>query len=138
VDGGALRGWRDPVRAQDLADRGSGYAMSQATQFPLDPGAAPGGVLPREPDDQGRELTADRRPPGPGRGLPPLPSHQPLVPAQDRARRNEPVPAQVGGQQPDQRGEHRPVCPARSRRMASAAEHGDFVAQHQDLDVLGR
>jgi hypothetical protein len=50
----------------------------------------------------------------------------------------EPALAQLCGQQPDQRGEHRPVCPAQSRRTVGAAKHGDLVAQHQDLDVLRR
>jgi hypothetical protein len=81
VHGGALRGRRDPVRAQDLADRGGGHAMTKAAQLALDPRVAPGGVLAREPDDQGHEFGRDRQPPGPGRWLPPLPPHQPPVPA---------------------------------------------------------
>jgi hypothetical protein len=63
VHGGALRGRREPVRAQDLANRCGGHAMTETTQFALDPRVPPGGVLMHEPDDQGREL-------------PTLPSHQ--------------------------------------------------------------
>lgn len=97
VHGGALRGWRDPVRAKDLADRCGGHAMTQTTQFALDPCVAPGGVLTGEPDDQGDDLAGDRRPSTLDWGLPPLPPNQPPVPAQYRVRRDEPTPAQLCG-----------------------------------------
>jgi len=34
-------------------------------------------------------------------------------------------------------GEHGPVCPLQSRCGVGAAQHGDFVAQDEELDVLG-
>jgi len=133
--------------AAGLAGSGAHEGSSGSLQRPRDgpdgaarPGSActPGRVLTREPDDQGDKFGGDRRPSGPGQGLPPLPPHQAPVPAQYRARRDEPAPAQLWGQQPDQRGEHRPVRPGQSRRTAGTAKHGDLVAQHQDLDVLRR
>jgi hypothetical protein len=36
----------------------------------------------------------------------------------------------------DKGGEHRTVCPVHARTWVGAAQHGDLVAQHEQLDVL--
>ena len=43
----------------------------------------------------------------------------------------------AAGQQPGQRGQHRPVGPRQPRGLDLALEHGDLVPQDQDLGVLG-
>ena len=43
---------------------------------------------------------------------------------------------QRSGQPPHEGGEHRPVRPVHAWPWVSAAEHGDFVAQDKELDVL--
>ena len=43
----------------------------------------------------------------------------------------------AAGQQPGQRGQDRPVGPRQPRSPGLALEHGDLVAQDQDLGVLG-
>jgi hypothetical protein len=43
----------------------------------------------------------------------------------------------ASGQQPGQRGQHRAVCPGQPRGLDLPLEHGDLVAQDQDLGVLG-
>ena len=43
---------------------------------------------------------------------------------------------QRAGQALDERGEHGPVRPVQPRSRVGAAKHGDFVAQHEELDVL--
>jgi hypothetical protein len=45
--------------------------------------------------------------------------------------------AQCSGQPPDERGEHGPVGPVQAGSGVGAAEYGEFVAQHKQLDVLG-
>jgi hypothetical protein len=35
-------------------------------------------------------------------------------------------------------GEDRSVCPVHARSRVGAAQHGDLVAQHEELDALGR
>jgi hypothetical protein len=47
------------------------------------------------------------------------------------------VVAQARRQPPDQGGEDRPVGPVQAWFWVGAAEHGDLVAQHHQLDVLG-
>jgi hypothetical protein len=51
----------------------------------------------------------------------------------DQAQLAEAVP----GQQPGQRDQDRPVSPRQPRRLDLALEHGELVAQEQDLGVLG-
>jgi hypothetical protein len=60
------------------------------------------------------------------------------VPGQQRARRDQPVGAQHGWQQPGQRRQHRPVGPVRLRPGDLAPEHRGLMAEHHDLRILGR
>jgi hypothetical protein len=61
------------------------------------------------------------------------------VPAQQDARGDDQVQlAEVAAwQQPGQRGQDRSVGPGQLRCPGLALEHGDLVAQHEDLGVLG-
>jgi hypothetical protein len=60
------------------------------------------------------------------------------VPAQDRAGGNESVDPQRSGQPLDQSGEDSPVRPVQAWSRVGAAEHGDLMPQHEQLDVLKR
>jgi hypothetical protein len=60
------------------------------------------------------------------------------VPAQDRGRSDQAVTAQVRGEVPDQRSEQRSVGPVRAWPRVGYSQHGDLVAQREQLDVLGR
>jgi hypothetical protein len=59
------------------------------------------------------------------------------VPAQDGARGDQPVRSQPSREQPDQRGEDRPVGPVQPGPRMGPAQHGDLMPQHQELGVLG-
>jgi hypothetical protein len=59
------------------------------------------------------------------------------MPAQDRVGSDQTMPTQCAGQPPDERGEYGPVCPAQAWSWVGTAQDGDFVAQHEELDVLG-
>jgi hypothetical protein len=48
------------------------------------------------------------------------------------------MPTQHLRQSPDKCGEHSPIRPVQARLRVDSAQHGDFMTQHQDLDVLGR
>ena len=43
---------------------------------------------------------------------------------------------QCSRQPPDERGEHGPVGPVHALSRVAAAEYGEFVSQHEELDVL--
>jgi hypothetical protein len=69
----------------------------------------------------------------------PAPSDQAGMPAQHRPRGHDQAQlAEVtAAQQPGQRGQDRPVGPRHFGRVHLALEHGDLVAQDEDLGVLG-
>ena len=94
-------------------------------------------VLGGEPLDQRGDLGADRRPSGPVR-VSPFPGDQAAVPPQDGAGRDQAVHPQPCRQEPDQRGEDRPVGPVQPGPRLGSAQHGDLVAQHEQFGVLGR
>jgi hypothetical protein len=73
-----------------------------------------------------------------GLGLGPFLGDHAPVPAQQRARGNDPVRPQRRGQDPGQRGEHRPVRPVDLWLGVAAAQHCHLVTQDQDLSVLRR
>jgi hypothetical protein len=59
------------------------------------------------------------------------------MPAQDRVGGDQAMATQRSGQPCDEGGEDCPVRPAQARSRVGAAQHGDLMAQHKDLDVLG-
>jgi hypothetical protein len=59
------------------------------------------------------------------------------MPAQDRVGGDEAVATQCAGQPPHEGGEHGSVRPVQARRWVGAAQDGDFVPEHEELDVLG-
>jgi hypothetical protein len=61
------------------------------------------------------------------------------VPAQQGPRGDDQaqLAEMADGQQPDLLGEDRPVRPRQPRRLDLGLEHGDLVAQDEDLGVLG-
>jgi len=106
-------------------------------QFALDPLVPPAVVLGGEPLDEGGDLGADRRPSRPVR-VGPFSGDQAAVPPEHRAGRDQAVHPQMPWQEPDERGEDCAVGPVQPRPGTSAAQHGDLVSQHEQLDVLGR
>ena len=57
--------------------------------------------------------------------------------AQDRVRGDQAMATQCAWQPPHEGGEHGPVGPVQAWSWVGAAQDGDFVAQHEELDVLG-
>jgi hypothetical protein len=58
------------------------------------------------------------------------------MPAQDGVRGDEAMAAQRSEKPPDEGSEHCPVCPVQAWSWVGAAEYGDLVSQHEELDVL--
>jgi hypothetical protein len=59
------------------------------------------------------------------------------MPAQDGSGRDQPVRPQGSGQAPDQHGEHSAVGPVHAGAWPRPPQHGDLMAQDDQLDVLG-
>jgi hypothetical protein len=58
------------------------------------------------------------------------------VPAQDGVRGDEQPEASAGREQSGEGGEQSAVGPAHPRARRASSEHGELVAQDQDLDLL--
>ena len=59
------------------------------------------------------------------------------MPAQERVGCDQAMATQCSGQPLGEGGENGSVRPVQAWSWAGAAEHGDLVAQHEELDVLG-
>jgi hypothetical protein len=131
--GAPLRRRRDVQGPEYSADRGCADPVAELEQFALDPLVPPAAVLGGEPLDQRGDPGADRRPSHPRAD--PLSCHQAAMPPQDGAGGNEPVRPQLPWREP-QRSKNRSVGPVEPGLRIDAAQDGNFVPQHQQLDVF--
>ncbi len=126
-----------PVAAQRGADRGRRDLHAKPLQLALDPLVAPAGVLPGQADDQLLHLLVQWRPAGLAVWVGPGAGDQPTVPAQQRLGLDQEAGPAGSGEHPADRGEQGSVGGLELGTWALAAEHGDLVAQDEDLQVLG-
>src|SRR5208282_2770938 len=120
-----------------------GYLHSQAGQLAVDPAVPPSGVLASQPEDQGPDVPAGRRPArlaahGPGG---PAAADDVAAPAQDRVRGDQqPQPlAPRFGDYAEQGREQCPVGPVQVRAARlPPLQYGELMAQDQDLCGLPR
>jgi hypothetical protein len=111
--------------------------VPEPAQLTVDATVAPGRVLPCQPQHQIADLQRHAWTTTPV-WVAPAPSHQILMPAQQRLGPDEqPVPARAR-QQPGESGQHRTVSPVQSGSDHLPAEHRNLVPQHQQLHVVGR
>jgi hypothetical protein len=129
------RRW-DPVTLEDAPDRGGADAVAELEQLALEPHVPPARVLPRHPHHQGDQDLVDRWPPG-SFGVGPSSADEAAMPAQDRVRPDQTMGSQCSGQPSDERGEHGSVRPVQAWPGVGAAQDGDLVPKHEELDVLG-
>jgi len=122
---------------EDPADRGGADPVAELEELALDPLVPPGAVLGGELPGERGDLGADRRPARPVR-ISPLARDQAAMPPEHGAGCHQAVHPRRSGQEADQRSEHRAVRPVQPWPRLGAAQHGDLVPQHQQLDVLGR
>lgn len=122
----------DPGGGEDPADGAGADPMAEPDQFALHAPVSPAGILAGEPEDKVAYLVADGWPSGPV-GVGPVPADQAAVPGQQRGRGDDPMPPQLGRQGTNQRRQHGPVRPRQARPTNLTTQHGDFVAQHQQL-----
>jgi len=120
---------RDLQRLQDPADRRCADPMAELEQLALDSLVSPAVVLGGDPLDERGDLGADWRPSRPV-GVGPLAGDQAAVPPQDGARGDQPVRSQRSREQPDQRGEDRPLGPVQPGPRMGPAQYGDLMPQH--------
>jgi hypothetical protein len=105
---------RDMQGLEDPTDRGGADPVAELEQLALDALVSPRAVVGGELLDERGDLGADRRSSRVVR-IGPLLCDQAAMPPQDGAGRDQPVRPQRLRQDPDQRGQHRPVGPVQPR-----------------------
>src|SRR6266700_6237757 len=103
------------------------------------PGCAgsPTWILSGQPQDQHNHIAGERRAPASRLGLRPLAGDQPAVPAQDRIRGDKEARPARARERAAQHRQERTVGGLELRSLDLAAQHGELVAEHGDLDVFG-
>jgi len=127
----------EPRVVQDFPDGGGGYGMAEADQLALDSSVAPAGILAGHLQHEGPDRWWGGWSAWSSVRVGPAAGDELVVPAQQRAGRDQSHLAQRGGQQSAQGAEHGAVEPRQCGPGGGAAQHGDFVPQCQDLDVFG-
>lgn len=100
--------------------------MAELEQLALKSLVSPALILPGHTLDQRDYRVIDGWTPETA-GIGPFLGDQAMMPAQDRARRDQAMPAQPRGQGPDQRGEHRAIRPVQARLLAERGIEADHI-----------
>ena len=130
------RRWK-AVAAQDAGDARLGHGHAQLLQLTDDAQVAPAGVLPRQAHDQLGGLRRQRWTADVAVRIGPAPPDERPVPAKDRLGRDEERRPPLSGNQPGESGDERPIRPAEAGTGDLASQHGQLVAQHEGLCILG-
>jgi hypothetical protein len=127
------REWVDAVTTKDGPDAGWGKPDSHHGQLTVDPAISPGGVLPRQSEDDPDRADRDTRSPRAVRVGPPTPDKVPVPTEQSLGLDEEfaPMPAVA---EPTQSGKQRPIAGAQGWAGYLATEHRHFVTEHDDFD----
>ena len=126
----------DAGAVQDLPDGGGADLVAEADEFAVDASVAPSGVLGGQADDQSAHAGGHGGSTRSGRLGRPAAGEELSVPAQDRARCDEQPEPAADGEQSAEGGDHGSVGPAHPRPRRPPSQHGELVAQDEDLDLL--
>ena len=123
--------------SKNVGDTGLGYCDAELVQLADDSQVAPAGVLPGEAADQLDGLGWKCWSSASSVAIGPASPHVRPMPGEDRLRRDEePRPASLWDQAREQ-GDKRSIGPGEATAAHLSAEHGELVAEHEDLSVLG-
>jgi hypothetical protein len=114
------------------------HADAELLQLADDAEIAPPGVLPCQVADQLDGLLRKDRTTWPAMRVVPAPPDQRAVPTQDRFRADEERPPAFPRHKAGQEGDEGPVGPGEVGTGDLAVQHGQLVAEHEDLRLLGR
>jgi hypothetical protein len=112
-------------------------AQRRPQELTLDPLVTPARILPGQADDQLLDILVQWWPTGLTMRVGPRAGDQASVPTQQRLRPDEEARPAGPGQYAAGRGKQRPVGKLELGSWDLAAQHGELVAEHQDLKVLG-
>ena len=127
----------DPCHGTQHPADGAGRDLAaKAEQFATDPLAAPPRILPGEPDDQLLHRVGNWRPSTrSSRVGPPLAHHAPM-PGEQRLGLDQAHRPAGSREMAAQRCQQGPILGLQPGPWILATQHRQFVAQHEDLDLL--
>src|SRR5262249_28317100 len=121
--------------AQDVPDRRCGYTNAEALELAHNALISRARVLVCQPNDDGTNLTTNRRATR-ASGVRPPTRHQAAVPVQQRGRRDEKRRPLDARKHSAGRRQKEPVCRPKRRSAELATQHCQLVAKHHDLEFL--
>jgi hypothetical protein len=114
-------GWVDPPGFENAPHRGRSDVVAEACEFAVDASVAPGRVLGGEAEDELADLGCGRRASRSSRGLCPVTSDAPSVPAQQCFRCDDPTASFGAGERGCDHAEQSPVLIAEGGSCGLAA-----------------
>ena len=121
---------------QHLPHRGRRHSHAQTLEFADDASVSPVWILACEAHDQRAQRRLERRPTGSPVRIRPAARDQLTVPAQQRLRLDREARPSDPRQRATQRCQQRSISPRQLRLQSLPTEHREFMAQHQDLELL--
>src|ERR1039458_9718015 len=128
----------ESVAAHHGRDARLRHGDAELLQLADDAEIAPPGVLPSQAQDQLHGLFAKTRTTWSAVRVGPALLDQRAAPAQDRLWADEERSPVFSRNKTGQEGDEGPVGPAEAGTGDLAAQHGQLVAEHEDLSILGR
>jgi len=122
---------------QDLPDGGGADPVAESGELTVDAPIPPGRILGGQAQSQRAHSSRDGGTTRPNRWVGPVTGEELPVPAQDGGGRDDQPESATGRQQLCEHGDHGSVSPGHPRPWGASLQHGDLMAQDEDLDVLG-
>jgi hypothetical protein len=133
----APRRRRESVSAKDGCDAALGDDQPELLELADDAEIAPTRVLPSQTNDQFDRRVGQGRAAWPTVGVGPMFPHEGLMPANDRLRSDQEACPPSTRNEPRENTDDCSIRPGKAGTGRLAPEHGQLMAQHQDLCVLG-
>jgi hypothetical protein len=128
---------REPSSGEHTADRRRREPQAETFQLTLDAQVPPAGVLARQAEDQLHEISINRRAAAMPPGIGPALRHQAPVPAQQGLGPHQEARPASAGKHTRGRGKEDPVGVGELGARNLPTEDRQFMAQHDDLEILG-
>jgi hypothetical protein len=126
------------VPAQDRSDARLRHTDADFLELADDAEIAPPGILPDQAQDQLDGLVGKGRTTWSTMGVGPAPANKRAVPAKDRLRCDEERTPVLARYETSEEGNEGTVGPGEAGTSDLAAQHGELVAQYEDLRLLRR
>jgi hypothetical protein len=122
---------------EDLPHGGRAEGVAEPDELAMDAAVAPGRVLPHHPHGKVPDPLHDGRSPGGPVGPGPMACNPLAVPSQQRVGGDQPAGPSGTRERSRDRAEQAAVRFGQGRPLDLSSQHGELVAQNDDLKILG-